>query len=246
MRVLALAGAKGGVGKTTAAVTLASLAAAQGLRALVVDLDAQGAASYLLHAAPKPKDSAATLLSGDRPVSRSVRSSGDARLDVLPANETFRLLDVELSVLKKPSRRLRQALRPVDDAYDVAVLDCPPGLTLLGEAVLDAADLVLVPIAPSPLGLRAWEQVGTFVAALPHPPLLRGFWSMVDRRRAMHATTIADVTRPGVYPVVIPAAAVVERMAERRAPVTAFARTSPAAVAYRELWSRAAEELGLR
>jgi chromosome partitioning protein len=117
--------------------------------------------------------------------------------------------------------------------YERVILDCPPGLTETSEQVMRAADVILVPVIPSPLSRRALDDV---IAHLDrthkgHAPILPVF-SMVDRRRTLHRAALeADPKWP-----TIPMASAVEQMAVRRAPVGVFAEKSPAGGAFTELW----------
>ena len=245
MKVLAVYSVKGGVGKTTAAVNLAWLSAAGGHRTVLCDLDPQGAASYLVGAKPRMKGGAAGFVNRDRPIEQALKLTANEMLDVLPADFSFRNLDLELSSFNKPTRRLRKVLAPLDDTYDFAVLDAPAGIGLLSETVLAAADVVALPLIPSMLSMRTLEQLTTFLGEMEKPPRLRAFFSMVDRRRAAHKELVERLPgeRDDVLPIEIPYAAVVEQMAERQAPVVAFAPKSPAALAYEQLWLRMRVEL---
>lgn len=236
MRVLATYGIKGGVGKTSTAVNLAALAAASGRRTLVWDLDPQGAAGFLLGVKPKTKDSSARLLRGKRDLDDAVRATGVSGLSLLPADVTAREADRHLEQAKKPTRQLERLLEQVSDDYDLALLDCPPSLSLLSEAVFAAADLLLVPLLPAPLSLRTFDQLQGFLAEQPgRSPAVRGMFSMVDGRKRLHTELLAD--RPAdVLDAVVPMASTVERMGVTRRPVVLSEPTGRAALAYRAVW----------
>src|ERR1700761_8624631 len=102
MRIVAVSNIKGGVGKTTTAVNLAYLCAAAGRRTLLWDLDPQGAATYTLRCEPHENASAKKLLSGKRELPELIVQSGFERLDVLPADFSYRTFDVHLSERKHP------------------------------------------------------------------------------------------------------------------------------------------------
>lgn len=233
---------KGGVGKTTAAVTFAHLSARQGRRTLLWDLDPQGAASWLLRVRPRVKGGAKALVRGRSDLDDVLKHTDVDGLDLVPSDESYRELERRLDAEKKPTQRVARLLRPLRHDYDVVVLDCPPSVTLVSENVVDAADVLVVPLAPAPLAVRTLDQLLDVVAASPKPrPRVLAFLSQVDRRRALHRELAESLprTRDDVSPVCIPAAAAVERMGVERRPLAAFAPRSPAARAYAELWDAA-------
>lgn len=235
--VLALYGMKGGVGKTSAAVNIAALAAMNGLRTLVWDLDPQAAAAFLLRVKPKVKGGSVALLAGQRELLGAIKATALDGLDLLPADITAREADRRLDEAKRPGRQVARVLRPLAGRYDVIVLDCPPSLSLLAENVFDAADLLLLPLLPAPLSVRTLSQVQSFLAdSGGRRPAVRGFFSMVDRRKRMHADLLAHPP-DGLLRATIPAASAVERMGLTRLPVVVTDPAGPAAAAYRELWA---------
>ncbi len=243
MRVVATYGIKGGVGKTSAAVNLAALAAGDGRRTLLWDLDPQGAAGYLLRVKPKVKGGSVGLLTGRREPSDAVKATSVTGLDLLPADVTSRGADAALGDAKKPERQLTRMLKTVRDDYDLVVLDCPAGLSLLSENVFAAVDLLLVPLVPTPLSLRTLEQLEEFLTDRDGPtPRLHPFLSMVDGRKRLHGQVRAEVLRrnPRTLTASVPAASAVERMGLTREPVVLGAPSSPAAQAYRDLWAEVA------
>ena len=243
MRVIATYGIKGGVGKTSAAVNLASLAAGDGRRTLLWDLDPQGAAGYLLRVKPKAKGGSIGLLTGRLGLDDAVKATSVAGLDLLPSDVTIRGADAALEDTKKPERQLGRLLRTVRDDYDVVFLDCPPGLSLLSENVFAAVDVLLVPLIPTPLSLRTYEQLEAFLGGLDGAkPRVHPFFSMVDGRKRLHADVRMELMRrtPKVCTSWIPAASAVERMGLTRQPLVISEPSSRAAQAYRELWSELA------
>jgi len=238
VRVVAVYNSKGGVGKTAAAVNLARLAA-DDRRTLLWDLDPQAAATYLLRVKPKVKGGAERLVQGRSDVRDVVRQTDAPRLDVLPADFSYRHLDLALEDTKNPTRRLRKVLEPLEPDYDVVVLDCPPSTSLVSEGVLRAADVLVVPLVPAPLSLRTLDQLGSLLADSPgRPPKVIAFFSMVDRRKTLHRETVQSVPaeRSEVTTICVPAASVVEQMSVRREAVVTFAPATEAAQAYRDLW----------
>ena len=165
-------------------------------------------------------------------------------IDVAPAHESFAALDLELDAAKQPERRLDKLLAPVAKRYDVVVLDCPPGMSLLSESILVAADVVAVPLVPSPLAMRALDQVVALRSRLrKRKPAVVAFWSMVDRRKTVHRELVQAAPPPSqhIRPVVVPYSTFVERMGTERAPIATFAPRSVPAVAFDELWAAVRE-----
>lgn len=246
MRVIALHSIKGGVGKTAAAVNLAHLAAAEGLRTLLCDLDPQGAASFYFRVAPKVKGGAKRLVRGKVRIDERVRATDFDHLDLLPADFSYRHLDLRIDESPDGDRRMAKLLRPVRDDYDLVVLDCPAGVSKLAESVVHAANAVLSPIIPTTLSLASYERLERHVGShRGRRCLLLPFFSMADRRRKLHGE-IMDGWRPrkGVLLAsAIPYASAVERMGVERAPLAVFASRSRAALAYRELWREVAQHV---
>jgi cellulose biosynthesis protein BcsQ len=239
MKILATYNIKGGVGKTSSAVNLSYLAARDGLRVLLWDLDPQAAASYVFRIRPRVKGGGKALIKGSRAMDDAIKGTDYEGLDLLPADFTYRNLDLMLDATKNPTRRLARLLEPLAAEYDVIFLDCPPSISLLSESVLHAADTLLVPLIPTTLSVRTLDQLTEFVAGFDgHRPDVLAFFSMLDRRKRLHLE-IAErlpTERPDVAKTVIPALSLIERMAVERAPVTAFAPRSRAAQCYAELW----------
>ena len=132
MKIFAAYNIKGGVGKTATAVNLAYLAARDGYRVLLWDLDPQGAASFLFRIRPRVKGGGKALIRGTRSVDDAIKGTDFDHLDLLPADFTYRNLDLFLDSAKQPTRKLRRLLAPLRAEYDVIFLDCPPGISLWG------------------------------------------------------------------------------------------------------------------
>jgi cellulose biosynthesis protein BcsQ len=248
MKILAVTNIKGGVGKTTTAVNLAYLCAMSGRPTLIWDLDPQGGATYTLRCEANEKASAKKLVAGKRELNELVVASSYARLDVLPADFSYRNFDVHLSARKHPTMRLLKMSRALRDRYAVLILDCPPGISLLSENVLRAADAVIVPLIPSPLSLRMLDQLRDFAAARQWTDLqILPFFSMVDRRKSLHRQIIDDLRSRSaeLLGTEVPYWSDIEKMTLRRAPLPSYAPLSPAAQVYASLWSEIEIRVGL-
>lgn len=238
MQVVASYNMKGGVGKTTSTVNVSWLAAAQGKRTLVWDLDPQGAAGYCLRV--KARGHGKKLFKGKSEACDIIRSTEYDNLDLLPSDFSYRNADVLLHDEKNPLKRLQKVIRPLQDDYDLIILDCPPGLTLLSEAMFRAADVVLVPTLPSVLSLRTLKMLLDFRKDKGLKGLqMLAFLNMVDRRKKLHNDVLDSRGRMKKWMLesYVPYISDLEQIAERRAPVFAYAPAGRAADAYRELWS---------
>ena len=238
-RVLATYNIKGGVGKTSAAVNLATLAAREGHSTLLWDLDPQGASTYLFRVKPKVKGGGGKLVRGKTDVEAQIKGTDTEGLDLLPADFSYRHMDLALDGTKKPTSRLARVLAPLDYAY--TVLDCPPSISLVSESVFEAADALLVPIIPATLSSRTLEQLH---GVLDGGPQVLGFFSMADRRKKLHRELMAELARKhDLLETVIPTSADVERMGAERAALVDFAPRSRAARAYADLWEEVRKRL---
>jgi cellulose biosynthesis protein BcsQ len=239
MKVLATYSIKGGVGKTTTAINLAHEAAASGSRVLLWDLDPQGAATFFVRVKPSVKGGAERLVSSAGSLGANIRATDDPAVHIVPADFSLRHLDIELDDTKRPTRRLAALLDPIADRYDVALLDCAPGITLASESVFAAADALIVPTIPTTLSERTLAQLTRFLTDQSRSPMLLPFASMLDRRKRLQRDIVAHLVSdiPGFLPTAIPNASVIEQMGVERAPVAVFAPTSAAALAFRRLWA---------
>jgi chromosome partitioning protein len=248
MRVIATYNIKGGVGKTSAAVNLAYLSGVDGYRTLLWDLDPQAAASYVFRVKPRVRGGAKALIRGARPLDDAIKGTDFDHLDLLPADFTYRNMDLALHKAKRPTRQLSRLLGPLAGEYDVVFLDCPPSISLVSENILHAVHVLLVPLIPTTLSERTFDQLTSFIAGLDgRRPEVLAFFSMVDRRKRLHRDIITRLTaeRSDIATATIPAMTLVEQVSVRRAPVPAFAPRSTAARHYQELWAELRGRAGL-
>jgi len=238
MKVIALYSLKGGVGKTTATVNLAHLAASSGARTLVWDLDPQGSSSFYFRIEDKVRGGRKALHSEAR-LHEAIRGTDYDLLDLLPADISYRNMEIALDGERKQENLIGNCIQVVQHDYDFLFLDCPPGISRLSESVFEYADLVLIPSIPTILSMRTIKRIVDF--RQKHgltTSLMRSFFSMVDRRKKMHNAWIGRIEqmRPLMFNAKIPALSEVELMGEMRAPLTAFRPKSRVTAEFRKLW----------
>ncbi|HVV38329.1 MAG TPA: ParA family protein [Acidimicrobiales bacterium] len=245
MKVAATYSIKGGVGKTTSAVNLAHEAARAGVRVLLWDIDPQGAATYFFRVKPRLRGGTKSMVRHPDGLDRHIHSTDVAGVDLVPADFSLRHLDLHLDHVDKPRRRLAELLAPLDSVFDLAIIDCPPSISLASESVFGATDALIVPVLPATLSARTIEQLVRFLQERPRPPQLLPHFAMVDRRKKLHRDLVETLParRPEFLKAAIPNASAVERMGVERAPVGAFAPRSAAAEAFAELWREIATRL---
>jgi chromosome partitioning protein len=241
--VLATYNIKGGVGKTSAAVNLAYLAALEGHATLLWDLDPQGASTYLFRVHPKVKGGARKLLRLRTFAGDHIKGTDHDYLDLLPADFSYRHLDLALDSFKRPTRRLARVLEPLLSDYDFIFLDCPPSISLVSESVFEAADALLVPVIPATLSSRTFEQLEELASkgelGSSGGTQILAFFSMVDMRRSLHKEVMSrlrQIHRLEMLGAAIPLSEEIERMGEERNPVSAYAPNSAGAISYQALW----------
>lgn len=239
MKVIAIYNIKGGVGKTATCVNLAYTAAKSGMKTLLWDLDSQGAASFYFNVKPEVKGGTERLFK-TKEIGELVKQTDMEYLDLLPADFSYRHMDLYLENSKKPKKQMGEFLERFEHDYDVVFLDCPPSFSLVSENVFKSADVMLVPLVPTTLSLRTYEQILDYVDEHKKLTLkLMPFFSMVDKRKKLHAETVADGPHciNGLLRTSIPYLSIVENMGIQRAPVGSFAPRSDAAALFGELWT---------
>ncbi len=239
MKIMATHNIKGGVGKTSAAVSLAYLAACDGYRTLLWDLDPQAAASFCFRIKPKVKGGVKSLKRDPHSLDQAIKATDFAGLDLVPADFSLRNFDRIFARTKNPARHLAKFLSPIRQEYDLLFIDCAPSISLMAENIFYTADALLVPLIPTTFSVRTYHQMLDFLHRKPPKDLqLLPFFSMYDKSRRLQrdvVATMSDEVRE-MLNTSIPYAKNVELMGVERAPVNHFAPSSRSAVAYRNLW----------
>lgn len=239
MKIISCYNIKGGVGKTAAAVNLSHIAAHTGCRVLVWDLDPQGATSFYFRVKAKVKGGGRKLFQRKRPIEQIIKATNYDLLDLIPADFTYRNLDLILDQSKKSKRQLQDKIAPIKNEYDYLIIDCAPSISLVSENVFCASQVLLVPTIPTTLSIRTLAQLSKFLAESGLRNLsVWPFFSMADLRKKLHQNLVDYPPDLGFefLRTHIPYAVDVERMGAERAPVVAYAPRCNASLAYQALW----------
>lgn len=238
MITIALYNMKGGVGKTAGCVNLAYLAAEQGSKVIVWDLDPQGSATFYFRQTPKLKGGIKKMLQAELDLTANIHDTGHENLHLIPADFSNRDLDVLLDTLKQSKKKFKSLVSQLEGLYDYLFIDCPPGIGTLSEAIFAASDYVVLPTIPTTLSLRTYEMVKNFFEENGlDASRIRCYFSMVDIRKNLHNETLSQFYRNRQFlKSYIPYLSTVEKMGGQLAPVAFFAPSSYAAQCFRDVW----------
>jgi chromosome partitioning protein len=206
MRTIAIANHKGGVGKTTTAVNLAAGLARAGFSTLLVDVDAQAHATFWFVEDPNDVEfDLQDVISKGVPIEKTIKNTRIDGLDLLPATLALAPLETELVSMTRREDRVQRALVGLDSAYDYAILDLAPSLSLMTLASLVAATDVIAPVSATKLAIGG---LGAFLSwtddfraeGLITAPLLGILVTMVDQRTRV-TREVLDALRTSDLPI---------------------------------------------
>ena len=243
MITVALYNLKGGVGKTASCVNFAYLAAKDGFKTLLWDIDPQGSTTFYYKVKPKDAQGIKKLISKDADLDNAILATEYDNLEIIAADNSIKSFDIMIEEMRGQKNRLKGILKQLENEYDFVFIDCPPGFSALSENIFNAADIVLMPIIPTTLSIRTYNMVKDYFKEKDlESSKLMCFFSMTDLRKNMHHVIMEELYQDKkFFQNYIPYLSDVEKMGIHRQPIEEYARSSYAARCYHELWTEIKE-----
>ena len=243
MITVALYNLKGGVGKTASCVNFAYLAAKDGFKTLLWDIDPQGSTTFYYKVKPKDAQGIKKLISKDANLDSAILATEYDNLEIIAADNSIKSFDIMVEEMKGQKNRLKGVLKQLENEYDFVFIDCPPGFSTLSENIFNAADIVLMPVIPTTLSIRTYNMVKDYFKEKDlDSSKLMCFFSMTDLRKNMHNLIMEELYKDKkFFQNYVPYLSDVEKMGIHRRPIEEYARSSYAAKCYHELWTEIKE-----
>jgi chromosome partitioning protein len=246
MTVFSLYNLKGGVGKTATVVNLSYLAALESAKTLVFDLDPQASATYYFRIKARVKSGKKALVKGGSLLEKQIKGTDYDFLDLLPADLSYRNLDLVFNNAKRSKNKLKDNLKSLQDEYEYIFLDCPPNITLVSENVFNVSDYILVPIIPTTLSYRTYRILLKFFENRSlSTKIIIPFFSMVEMRKNLHKEMMEKMHKKykGILQSKISYSSLIERMGIYRQPVVNYKPKSIVTDQYHALWREIKEKI---
>lgn len=246
MKVIAIYNIKGGVGKTTTAVNLAYLAS-KNYKILFWDLDPQGASTFFFDKKLKFKNSITDI--AKRGLDKFIKKTEFKNLDIIPADISFKDMDINLYEQNKPTKYLKQIVSKFkSSSYDFMFLDAPPTRSLISDNIFEVSNYILIPTIPTTLSIRTYNQIVDFCKSTKFDSKnILTFISMLDKRKKLHQSFASEIhsslPKNQILKTVIPNSTHIEQMGLYLEPVDKFAPNSIGAKAYKKLWDEVEDKL---
>jgi chromosome partitioning protein len=238
MKTLTFYNMKGGVGKTTAVVNFAYLAAQEGNYTLLWDLDPQRAATFHFRMNPESGIKSKHLQKDKEDIGRLIKATDYQYLDLIPANLKLRHINAVLRNIENGTKILSKVIQQLASRYDYVFFDCPTGISVLTESLFRIADYLVIPVIPTTLALQTFNQIRLYLSKhVQEEPQIIPFFSMVDQRKSLHHQIIETSGSEGLFcKASIPTRSIIEQMGLHRAPLPYFNPDSKATLEYKALW----------
>lgn len=243
-RIIAIANQKGGVGKSTTSINLASCLAEKGKKILVLDLDPQGnTTSGLGIDKNRIENTVYESMIGEKNIEECIQKNIFDNLDIIPANVNLSGAEIELIDSEERSYVLKNRLKNLTDSYDFVIIDCPPSLSILTVNALTAADSVIVPIQCEFYALEGITQLMKTIELvkerLNDKLIIEGVvFTMFDARTNLSLQVVENVKDnldQNIYKTIIPRNVRLAEAPSHGLPINYYDSKSSGAVGYREL-----------